>query len=40
VALVHVVDRMQLFGPAPLPGFVVPWAAGVLAASGSRSARW
>ncbi|EXJ52248.1 alpha/beta hydrolase [Microbacterium sp. MRS-1] len=45
VALVHVVDRMQLFGPAPLPGFVLQWAAGALAASGVAlgalvGARW
>lgn len=34
VVLVVVVDRLHLFGPAPLPVFVVQWVAGALAASG------
>lgn len=34
VLLVHLVDRMHPFGPAPMPAFVVPWVAGALAASG------
>jgi len=34
VIAVHLVDRSQAFGPAPLPGFVVQWTAGALAASG------
>lgn len=34
VILVHLVDRLQMFGPAPMPPFVVRWVAGALAASG------